>query len=538
MKKLLLILLVLPLIGFSQTMQTYHSVTSNSDSLLTKQEAKERLYKKSDKNVTVPYPIIFIHGLSGDWESWYDFDLYSVGWSFGGYLDFCLNSCDAYSMQDYCNLSCDINDLTSPLSNADYYVIDFDCEINSCTGSGSSVRSNKAAIILGGRALGMAIDNVLNVTGKEKVILMGHSMGGLNAREYLQDSSHWIGSTHRVAKLVTSGTPHGGSNVSFAGFGVEWSEAIRDLRRSYYAGSGLPGAYLYGGMYENHSNINNGSNPPFTNYYNVNINCDGDELDLVVGLNTKELPDNLDFSFIVSDYFNNGSDGVVGPYYADLSNYYTNISHSELFDASSYVHSSTFSQLGTIPTLTEADYINFKAIDEPDYIDLSYKVSNGILYTGYLTYQEVNHNYLSWGTDCDFYHFYLNDPSNISIIVNNLNANGQLNLYDDSYSLLQNVLSNSAGHASIQNQFPAGKYYFSITASSYGDPANGSSPPWENPYTFLIWDDPVGINELDFSQKKLLKVIDLLGRETKGTKNEVLFYIYNDGTVEKRIIIE
>ena len=405
MKKLLLILLFLPLIGFSQTMQTYHSVTSNSDSLLTKQEAKERLYKKSDKNVTVPYPIIFIHGLSGDWESWYDFDLYNVGWSFGGHLDFCLNSCDAYSMQDYCDLSCDINDLTSPLSNADYYVIDFDCEINSCNGSGSSVRSNKAAIILGGRALGMAIDNVLNVTGKEKVILMGHSMGGLNAREYLQNSSHWIGSTHRVAKLVTSGTPHGGSNASLAGFGVEWSEAIRDLRRSYYAGSGLPGAYLYGGMYENHSNINNGSNPPFTNYYNVNVNCDGDELDLVVGLNTKALPDNLDFSFIVSDYFGNGSDGVVGPYYADLSNYYTNISHSELFDASSYVHSSTFSAGGTIPTLTEADYINFKAIDEPDYIDLSYKVSNGILYTGYLTYQEVNHNYTF--VNCDFYHFYL-----------------------------------------------------------------------------------------------------------------------------------
>ena len=29
-----------------------------------------------------------------------------------------------------------------------------------------------------------------------------------------------------------------------------------------------------------------------------------------------------------------------------------------------------------------------------------------------------------------------------------------------------------------------------------------------------------------------------LGRETKGTKNEVLFYIYDDGTVEKRIVIE
>ena len=38
--------------------------------------------------------------------------------------------------------------------------------------------------------------------------------------------------------------------------------------------------------------------------------------------------------------------------------------------------------------------------------------------------------------------------------------------------------------------------------------------------------------------KELLKVTELLGRETKGTKNKVLFYIYDDGTVEKRIVIE
>ncbi len=40
------------------------------------------------------------------------------------------------------------------------------------------------------------------------------------------------------------------------------------------------------------------------------------------------------------------------------------------------------------------------------------------------------------------------------------------------------------------------------------------------------------------TNKKLIKVIDLLGRETKGTKNTPLFYIYDDGTVEKRIVIE
>jgi len=38
--------------------------------------------------------------------------------------------------------------------------------------------------------------------------------------------------------------------------------------------------------------------------------------------------------------------------------------------------------------------------------------------------------------------------------------------------------------------------------------------------------------------KEFLKVTDLLGRETKGTENELLFYIYSDGTVEKRIVVE
>ena len=39
------------------------------------------------------------------------------------------------------------------------------------------------------------------------------------------------------------------------------------------------------------------------------------------------------------------------------------------------------------------------------------------------------------------------------------------------------------------------------------------------------------------TNKELLKVTDLLGRETKQT-NQPLFYLYDDGTVEKRIVIE
>jgi len=37
--------------------------------------------------------------------------------------------------------------------------------------------------------------------------------------------------------------------------------------------------------------------------------------------------------------------------------------------------------------------------------------------------------------------------------------------------------------------------------------------------------------------KRLIKKLDVLGKEVKETKNQPLFYIYDNGTVEKRIII-
>ena len=54
---------------------------------------------------------------------------------------------------------------------------------------------------------------------------------------------------------------------------------------------------------------------------------------------------------------------------------------------------------------------------------------------------------------------------------------------------------------------------------------------------FTVIDGTVAIKE-HTTNKELLKVTDLLGRETKGTKNEPLLYIYDDGTVEKRITLD
>ena len=45
------------------------------------------------------------------------------------------------------------------------------------------------------------------------------------------------------------------------------------------------------------------------------------------------------------------------------------------------------------------------------------------------------------------------------------------------------------------------------------------------------------VNDI-IENKKLIKITDLLGRETKVIKNTPLFYIFEDGTVQKKIIIE
>ena len=44
------------------------------------------------------------------------------------------------------------------------------------------------------------------------------------------------------------------------------------------------------------------------------------------------------------------------------------------------------------------------------------------------------------------------------------------------------------------------------------------------------------VNELAID-KKLLKVTDILGRKTKQ-KNQLLLYLYDDGSVEKKVILE
>ena len=89
------------------------------------------------------------------------------------------------------------------------------------------------------------------------------------------------------------------------------------------------------------------------------------------------------------------------------------------------------------------------------------------------------------------------------------------------------------------NPLAVGTYTFDLTLSSGfgGPPCTAGIVPDDNDVITFNVVNSVGIEE-QTTKKELLHTTYLLGRKTKGTKNQPLFYIYDDGTVEKKIIIE
>jgi hypothetical protein len=79
-----------------------------------------------------------------------------------------------------------------------------------------------------------------------------------------------------------------------------------------------------------------------------------------------------------------------------------------------------------------------------------------------------------------------------------------------------------------------GGYIITGTSYSFG---NGGSD------VYLIKTDSEGTLSSSFtiptpSNRKLEKVVDVLGREVNHTTNQILFHIYDDGSVEKKFVVD
>ena len=185
------------------------------------------------------------------------------------------------------------------------------------------------------------------------------------------------------------------------------------------------------------------------------------------------------------------------------------------------------------------------------------------------------------------------DDATVEEIMHTINHVGHTNVYPSAFSMGPNSSLISAAmdvarggqFMTIPNPYPAAAWYhyddwtcdYECMAIEYiywalvsymgilDDPqtASGIANEWE-PYNaallqsmdvlmYALITDPsyklpllapdgnycpsaTSISEINTSSE-LIKVIDVLGREVKGKKNEPLFYIYDDGTVEKKIII-
>lgn len=82
--------------------------------------------------------------------------------------------------------------------------------------------------------VGPAVQRLLATSGRDSCVLIGHSMGGLIARQYVQE----LGGDRFVDTVVTLGTPHRGTYSAYCGLGRSaeqcrpGSDYIRRLERT------------------------------------------------------------------------------------------------------------------------------------------------------------------------------------------------------------------------------------------------------------------------------------------------------------------
>ena len=408
----------------------------------------------------IAQPLVFIHGLNSDSDTWNSLITRlqrQYGWTNGGRLDFCLNSD---------NLSGTANDPVLPISDADnltegdFYSINFNAELFNST---PCTLSNQEAITKQGRAVSQAIEQILSVNNAEQVVLVGHSMGGLAAREYLQNPINWQpdGDPH-VAKLLTIATPNGGSAVSvptlqdvFLGINSQ-AVAIRDLR--YYIPLIYDGEYLFGGTEDN-----------ISIYYNDDINCNGFVGDEIVGLNEKFMPLDITYACIFDE-----DDEVVDEDRADLNQYpfptppFLGI-YADKFEVETSVNLSLNDHLNIHQTVGNFPSI-VAGLDESSFLENAQPIPFPTYGFSLFTIPSTNHP--NQGVDFDDHRIRIEHAGELTVELFSLPVStAAIFLFDDDLNELTGVVSDGNDNIALTYTLTPGDYILDFggipTSSSY-----------------------------------------------------------------------
>jgi hypothetical protein len=525
-----------------------------------------------------PYPVIFIHGWNGNGTSWagtYNNTSFKGIW--GAKADdfhAVLNAYPSSNMFGANNIAWDLDDdvktqfvnETNVLAPGCVYAINFDNYWNESSSNpqiiynGSSPLlesdSNESSTRKQGYGVKKAIEKVLAANpSKSKVILVGHSMGGLAIREYLQrtvSGSHIFWQVpaqadgHKVAKVLTAGTPHRGSN-SFSSLFIKKegevefrnsnpdlsSEAVRDLRYSYSDCLGFcdkPGVYLFG---SNETQITN-------TYKSYDVDCDGDETSTnVVPINqpgsgnawdgttdntAMALPTNVRYTWFVSNLivgiigcpcYGNGGDGVVDDerqwIYSggsgNTNDFMADASFPRPTDGVNYRLSDRITSENSTSHLGQTDDVDFilHGLDEGDFPKFNWKIDTGIVYAGVCQMRpeklpaNSNRGTNNRRIDGDWYTFTLTSSVDLATVKvwPNPNYPVRIDFYtsgsptDYSNSDATVNISRAAGSSALLSlnspgSLAAGTYYFRVTHDMTGGTYSAAKTAWTTPYKYQV----------------------------------------------------
>jgi pimeloyl-ACP methyl ester carboxylesterase len=481
----------------------------------------------------LPYPIIFVHGLAdyenafaGSMEYLRDHD--NLGEI--NVFDIVLNADDDtessimsedVKWEDFTydgeeinigrrNYSDDIDEYVHEWTDSNLFAINFQEEsIDGANGFFNDYfdQSNEAAIFKQGFALNKMIQEVLDYTGAEKVILVGHSMGGMCIREYLQRTDendihvNWIDPTtedgHKVARVVTFGTPHLGSNTSLDPtksqipdeFGN--SEANRDLLYEYnsytFCDEYPQGIYMFGG--NEHCIASEDGFFGNSTFDNVDINCNGSQTDDIVGINESPesfsynpempLPTNIKYTYITSIWIG-WNIGLIGDGAVSIERQWLHDQNDNPVP------------LGITDTLlTDVfhtnegnDYLTvIRGLDEPNSFSLAYELNLNREIFGYVTYQQNRISY-----DEDVFKLKCGENNTIAFVFNGeLSAINTIEFYDLNETLLMSKnIVNAIDTTFVSLPESDNEIYVKLIGTA-------TPTSWENPYKINYY--PIEITE-------------------------------------------
>jgi len=540
-------------------------------------------FAQSQNPLHSPYPIIFVHGLTGDNSTWYQSGSYNdiidylegAGLQFGGNLNICLDyKRDSMSLIN--SKYIDVHYFDENPVAGDFYTINFNIHSNGSSistiasftinnflssnneideieidnpsqfhvgdiirladefmlvrqingntvlvkrgilnstivqhtpldqGFNLSLESNQASIAKQGYGLKKAIEKIKDITTSDKVILVGHSMGGLCAREYIRSYYN-----NDVAKIVTIGTPHYGSNlaslndVAFSVHGIDTkSEAYRDLKTGgddpiSYLLYGYLGVYLYGGNENDVTDLT----------YNKDVNSNGTVGDNITGLDafSPPFPENVAREWIVSDW--NPSFlcslliGITGPNDGVVlcSSQYIDSNDTLMTDRP---HISDLLNCGGIGE--SRDYYSLlRGLDEPSDTSLAYILRQNDTISGFIT-----HGSIMQAVDYDTYKLNIQNKSSISISLycNNNTGISNFQLLD---SELNDLQTKTNIYETMYDTLEPGTYYFKIRGIA-------TNISYQYPYKIITNTAIIPPDKLTVIPANSLEYYDVVTNTTRG----------------------